>query len=54
MIHRIILPTFRYLRQELAEYIRKQDYRFRHEPAGPEQTAPLRALALVAGSRWPG
>jgi len=39
------------LREELAEYIRKQDYRFREEPRGVEEMSPLRALAIVAGGR---
>lgn len=43
--------AFRRLREELAEYIRKQDYRFRDEPRGAEETSPLRALAIVAGGR---
>jgi hypothetical protein len=49
---RAMLPVLHHLRHELTEYIRKQDYRFRNEPAGTEQTAPLRALELVAGARW--
>ncbi len=43
--------AFQRLREELAEYIRKQDYRFRDEPRGAEETSPLRALAIVAGGR---
>lgn len=49
---RSAVPTFQRLRQGLAEYIRKQDYRFRDEPRGTEQSAPLHALSLVAGARW--
>ncbi len=36
---------------ELKEYIRKQDYRFRDEPRGHEQTSPYRAVAQMAGQR---
>lgn len=39
------------LRWQLGEYIRKQDYRFRHEPLGAEADAPWRAIAQVAGAR---
>jgi hypothetical protein len=36
--------------QELGEVIRKEDYRFRHEPrTDAERTAPSRAVARVAG-----
>ena len=41
------------LRWDLAEYIRKQDYRFRHEPLGTEVDAPWRAIAQVAGAQRP-
>ncbi len=34
---------------ELGEFLRKQDYRFRHEPIGPEGDSWIRALAMVAG-----
>ena len=44
--------ALRQLWQDLAEFIRKHDYRFRDEPAGSEQSAPLRALELIAGTRW--
>jgi len=43
--------AWRSLRAELDEYVRKQDYRFRHEPRGPEMDAPWRAIAAVAGER---
>lgn len=36
---------------ELDEYIRKHDYRFRHEGFGEEKDAPERAVARVAGSQ---
>jgi hypothetical protein len=32
------------------EYIRKHDYRFSHEPYGPERDAFVRAVAALAGS----
>ena len=50
LVH-VHVGALRQLRQELAEYIRKHDYRFRNESAGTEQTAPARALALVVGAR---
>ncbi len=37
------------LRGELAELIRKRDYRFAHEPRGEEQTSWLRAIGQLAG-----
>lgn len=36
---------------ELSEYVRKQDYRFRHEPLGTEANAPWSAIGLLAGDR---
>ena len=45
------LSYWRSLRAELDEYIRKQDYRFRHEPMGAETDAPWRAVAAMAGER---
>jgi len=42
------------LRLALDEYIRKQDYRFRHEPLGEERDAPRRALAWAAGAEGLG
>lgn len=47
------VEALRALGCELSEYIRKQDYRFRHEPLGAEVDAPWRAIAQVAGARWP-
>jgi hypothetical protein len=38
------------LDQHLAEYIRKEDYRFRREPRGAEQGAPRWAVALLSGA----
>jgi hypothetical protein len=37
------------LEAELAEFIRKKDYRFKDEPFGPERDAWRRALAALAG-----
>jgi len=34
---------------ELKEYLRKHDYRFAHEPYGPERDAWMRVIALIAG-----
>lgn len=39
----------RAIADELAEYERKSDYRFRHEALGPERDAPARAAALITG-----
>jgi hypothetical protein len=33
---------------DLDEYIRKNDYRFRDEPRGPEQRSPWRAASAAA------
>jgi hypothetical protein len=41
------------LQQELAELIRKSDYRFREEPAGGECDAHRRAVAKIAGAYEP-
>ncbi|HUX88554.1 MAG TPA: hypothetical protein VMW65_16240 [Chloroflexota bacterium] len=45
-----IRPTWLTLSELLGEYIRKEDYRFRHEPRGAERDSPRWATALVAGS----
>jgi hypothetical protein len=34
---------------ELGEFVRKNDYRFQHEPVGQEGTAWLRAVDAVSG-----
>jgi hypothetical protein len=41
---------FHALLGELTEYMRKHDYRFSDEPYGSEADAPVRAMALLAGS----
>lgn len=46
---RSALGRWQALHAELGEYIRKQDYRFRHEPYGAEVDAPWRAIAEMAG-----
>jgi hypothetical protein len=38
------------LHAELGEFFRKSDYRFQHEPRGSEQSAWLRAAAVLMGS----
>lgn len=43
--------TLQKLAEELGEYARKLDYRFRDEPKGEEQTAWLRAVRLFTGRR---
>ncbi|HEY3111736.1 MAG TPA: hypothetical protein VGL23_23470, partial [Chloroflexota bacterium] len=45
------LSHWRAVVADLEEYIRKNDYRFRDEPRGPEQHSPWRATAAVAGAR---
>jgi len=37
------------LREELSDLIRKNDYRFREEPWGPERDAWIRAARKLAG-----
>lgn len=39
------------LRQQLAEFIRKQDYQHRHEPVGKEIDSWKRALEMVTGKQ---
>jgi hypothetical protein len=41
------------LKQELAEFIRKNDYRFQHESMGVEGDSYLRAAAMLVGKRRP-
>lgn len=43
-------PTWRELDHLLGEYIRKEDYRFRHEPRGMEVNSPRWAVALLSGA----
>jgi hypothetical protein len=38
------------LQGELAEFIRKNDHRFQHEPFGPERDSWLRAIEAVSGA----
>jgi hypothetical protein len=44
-------PKLQGLIDELGEFIRKHDYRFRGEPRGAERDAWLRAIEMVAGKR---
>jgi len=39
---------------ELKEYRRKHDYRYAHEPYGPEKDVWIRAIHLFVGSRGYG
>jgi len=39
------------LRQELAEFVRKNDYRFRSEPFGAERDSYRRAIETIVGTR---
>ena len=45
------LVSLRSLGVDLAEYLRKTDYRYAHEPKGEEQHAWRRAAALFSGKR---
>lgn len=45
------VAAWRALSADLAEFARKHDYRFRHEPRGPEQVSPWRAVEQIAGPR---
>jgi hypothetical protein len=45
--------ALRSLSQELAEFIRKKDYRFASEPSGREGDAWQRAIRLLSGARGP-
>ena len=38
------------IREELKELIRKNDYRFQHEPVGEEKDSWKRAISLIVGS----
>ena len=44
--------ALRGLSAELAEFIRKHDYRFLAEERGTERGSPWRAVELLAGPRW--
>jgi hypothetical protein len=46
----LVRPTWRQLDQLLGEHIRKEDYRFRAEPRGIEQSSPRWAVALIVGA----
>jgi hypothetical protein len=46
------LAAWRALSAELAEFIRKHDYRFQSEPRGTEQGSPWRAVESIAGPRF--
>lgn len=43
------LAIYRNLNEELAEFIRKHDHRFSHEPFGAEKDAWLRTVAVFTG-----
>ena len=44
--------TWERLVNDLSEFIRKSDYRFKHESWGEERDAWLRAIAALAGARF--
>ncbi len=44
------LASLTRLAAELAEYVRKRDYRLREEPLGSEKDAPARAQDILAGA----
>lgn len=45
------IEKFRSLGDELREFVRKQDFKYRHEPPGTEKDSWKRALEMVAGKR---
>ncbi len=45
------MEIYKVLRKELAEFIRKQDYQHRHEPAGREIDSWKRAIEMVIGKK---
>jgi hypothetical protein len=51
LLARLQVERWSALLADLEEYLRKQDYRFRHEPRGEEQSSPWRATEQVAGAR---
>jgi hypothetical protein len=51
LLVRTQLAAWQALHDALGEYIRLQDYRFRQEPRGAEQTAPRRAIGAIAGEK---
>ncbi len=51
LLARVQVERWSALLADLEEYLRKQDYRFRHEPRGEEQSSPWRATGQVAGAR---
>jgi hypothetical protein len=48
-LRRVQLAHWETLIAELGEFVRKNDYRFQHEPVGREGTAWLRAVDAVSG-----
>lgn len=48
-LRQVQLAHWEALIAELGEFVRKNDYRFQHEPVGPEGTAWLRAVDAVSG-----
>lgn len=50
-VMRVQLARWTALRDDLLEYIRKQDYRYREEARSDEQSAPWRATAILAGEK---
>jgi len=45
------MKKYESLRAEVAEFIRKRDFRFAHEPSGPEADSWKRALEMTVGKR---
>jgi hypothetical protein len=48
-VRRVQLAHWESLIAELSEFVRKNDYRFQHEPVGREGSAWLRAVDAVSG-----
>ena len=51
VVSRIAKKCVDHLLKELREFQRKHDYRFKHEPRGPEWTSPERSIAFFVGPR---
>lgn len=51
VVSRIAKKCVDHLLKELREFQRKHDYRFKHEPRGPEWTSPDRSIAFLVGPR---
>lgn len=51
IVRRVASDRIRHLIDELREFQRKHDYRYKHEPRGNEWSSPERAISFLAGLR---